>query len=74
MIILTNHSLKLKKITLKNFIGIRNGLGKSELTINFSAALCVTSYAGIVLSAIPSYGLYDALAFIVSLFKVIPLV
>ena len=30
-----NHSFKIKKITLKNFIGIRNGLGKDELTIDF---------------------------------------
>ena len=29
-----NHSFKIKKITLKNFIGIRNGLGKNELTID----------------------------------------
>lgn len=29
------HSFKIKKITLKNFIGIRNGLGKDELTIDF---------------------------------------
>lgn len=30
-----NHSLKIRKIKLKNFIGIRNGLGKFELTIDF---------------------------------------
>ena len=30
-----NHSFKIKKITLKNFIGIRNGLGRDELTIDF---------------------------------------
>lgn len=32
---MNNHSLKIRKITLKNFIGIRNGLNKHELTIDF---------------------------------------
>lgn len=30
-----NHNLKIRKITLKNFIGIQSGLGKNELTIDF---------------------------------------
>lgn len=32
---MTNHSLKIRKITLKNFIGIKTGLNKNELTIDF---------------------------------------
>ena len=33
------HTVKLTKITLKNFIGIKTGLGKSELTVNLSKLL-----------------------------------
>ena len=32
-------SIKMNKITLKNFIGIYNGLGKKELTIDLSKLL-----------------------------------
>jgi len=39
MITLTNHTIKIRKIVLKNFIGIRNGLDKNELTIDFKKLL-----------------------------------